>query len=85
MFRILYGSLEEWVVISPKGGARLVFERDTGRCDSFPFVYLDDPAKQAFFDVTRGEPRVERKFVSEHFPSRNHTGRIITKSGQKGG
>ena len=53
-FRMLYDLLGEWVVISPKGGSRLVFKSDTGRCDRFPFVYLDDPETQAFFDVARG-------------------------------
>ena len=35
-FRIMYGTLDEWVVISPKGGAHIIFKRDTGRCDRFP-------------------------------------------------
>ena len=52
-FRILYDSLGEWVVISPKGGARLVFKRETGRCDRFPFVYLDDLVAQAVMVLNR--------------------------------
>ena len=36
-FRIMYDSLGEWVVISLKGGARLVFKRGAERCDMFPF------------------------------------------------
>ena len=46
-FRIQYDTFVKWVVISPKGGARLVFKRETGRCDRSPFVYLDDPVTQA--------------------------------------
>ena len=37
-FRIMHDTLDEWVVISPKGGARIIFKRDTGRCDRFPFL-----------------------------------------------
>ena len=48
-------------------------------------MYLDDPVTQAFFDVAREKLCVEGELVSEHFLSRSHTGRIITKSGQKGG
>ena len=29
-FRIMYDTFGEWVVISPKGGARIIFKRDTG-------------------------------------------------------
>ena len=28
-FRIMYDTLDEWTVISPNGGARIVFKRDT--------------------------------------------------------
>ena len=67
-FRILNDSLGEWVVISPKGGVRLVFKRDTERCDRFPDVYLDGPETQAFFGVVREKLSVEGEIVSEHFP-----------------
>ena len=30
-------------VTSP-GGLRIEFQHDTGRCEGFPFLYLDDPA-----------------------------------------
>ena len=56
-FRITYDTLDEWVVISPKGGAQIVFKRDTGRCDRFPFVYLDDAATEAFFKTARDKLR----------------------------
>ena len=52
-FRIMYDTLDEWVVISPKGGARIIFKRETGRYDRFPFVYLDDPTTEAFFKAAR--------------------------------
>ena len=80
-FRITYETLEEWVVTSPEGGARIIFKRDIGRCEGFPFVYLDDAVTQAFFDVAREELRKGETFLSI-FPYHNHTGRIITKSGQ---
>ena len=52
-FRIKYDTLDEWVVISPKGGATIVFKRDTGRCDRFPYVFLDDPAAEDFYGCAR--------------------------------
>ena len=63
-FSITYDTLEEWFVISPKGGAHIIFKRDTGRCKGFPFVYLDDAATQAFFDVAREELREGETFLS---------------------
>ena len=80
-FRIMYDTLDEWVVISPERGARIIFKRDTGRCDRFSFVYLDDAATQAFLDTAHGEVR-EGETISEHFHCRSHNGSIITKYGQ---
>ena len=37
-----------WAVTSP-GGLRIEFQHDTGRCDGFPFLYLNDPAVVQFF------------------------------------
>ena len=37
-FRIQSDTFSDWVVTSPRGGAQLVFKRDTGRCEGFPFV-----------------------------------------------
>ena len=65
-FRIKYDTLDEWVVIFPKGGARIVFKRDKKRCDRFPLVYLDDAATEAFFKTARDELR-EGETISEHF------------------
>ena len=55
--RLVYDTLNEWVVISPKGGARIIFKRDTGRYARFPFVYLDNAATQAFLDTAHDKLR----------------------------
>ena len=31
------------LVVTSQGGTETVFKRDTGRCDRFPFVKLNDP------------------------------------------
>ena len=84
-FRIQSDTFGERVVTSPGGGAQLGFERqrDTGRCDRFPFVYLDNPKVPEFFDVVREELRVESLST---FQSRNLIDRIITPTyhGQRG-
>ena len=65
-FHVKYDTLDEWVVTSPKGGATIVFKRDTGRCDRFPYVFSDDPATEDFFVAARDELR-EGESISEHF------------------
>ena len=41
-FRVQSDTCADWVITSP-GGTRIVFKRDTGRCDRFPYVDLRDP------------------------------------------
>ena len=41
-FSVQSDTYANWVVTSPEG-TKLVFQRDTGRCEGFPFVHLNDP------------------------------------------
>ena len=63
-------------VTSP-GGLRIELQRDTGRCDGFPFLNLDDPAVVHFFGELRKEylaSRPQQESVSEWDPPRPYHG-----------
>ena len=63
----MYDTLDEWVVISPKEGARIIFKRDKGRYEKFPFVCLDDATTQAFLVTGRDELQ-EGETISQNVP-----------------
>ena len=67
-FRVQSDTFADWVVTSP-GGTKIVFKRDTGRCDRFPFVDLNDPEVIELFGEIREEnvTRLKEEVMSEHF------------------
>ena len=67
-------TLADWVVTSPKG-TKLVFQRDTGRCEGFLFVYRNDPMVIEFFGKIRDKniERITQEIASEqHFSYPRH-------------
>ena len=69
-FRVQSDTHADWSVTSP-GGTRIVFKRDTGRCDRFPYVDLRDPDIEQLFGEIRRENIAEKQteILMEHFGS----------------
>ena len=63
--------------MTSSGGIRIVFKRDTGRCDRFPYVDLRDPDVVQLFGEIRSENIAEKstEILMEHFgsPQEHHS------------
>ena len=69
-------TFSDWIVTLP-GGTRIVFKRDTGRCNRFPYVDLRDPEIVRLFGEIRRE-NIDAKsaeILMEHFgmPQEHHS------------